>query len=429
MKFINLYKLLLILAVLVLLVNSKKVNYKQNNPSDNEDGEEEDDGAADNADGPDGGADGGVPQNEGQAPQGLVQAPPVDYTTKFNELFTDPKRENTPCDCDRMKTRAEFLLDNVQVVKDEENNPIWALPKRKNNIYAKKMIGWDASAYLFDHLDPIMVKTITDEFQRIYTSAQQIKEDPNYKDPFTIEAMANPGGDPTITNQDQSLDKLKKLIPNFSLEKWKTFISTAKMNVILKEWKWYKDLMSADYARIVVEYFDFDGDGRLNSSEFILAMIINNIKKRDDLSSCVNCMETIITRIIDPIFNYIDCDGDNSITAENIWISLKGLNRKESDNLFNMYKCVIKGVQVRSISINDFVLKTQNKTPGRLSKDDFRTGILLGYWGRQIKEDIIFNDDPKLKRTLDDNNLKALRWLDGGVKDISCDNMLRNRYQ
>jgi hypothetical protein len=160
-------------------------------------------------------------------------------------------------------------------------------------------------------------------------------------------------------------------------------------------------------------------------------MIVNNIKKRNEINTCKNCMEDIIKKVIDPVYLYIDCNGDNFVNAEDIWTSLKGLERKEGDGLYNIYQCVIDGTEVRTVSINDFILKSQKSLPGKLSRDEWRVGILVGYLGRQIKDDKIFVDlaanAQKGPSYLDANNLKNLRWRDNGKVDISCDYMRLNK--
>ena len=46
-----------------------------------------------------------------------------------------------------------------------------------------------------------------------------------------------------------------------------------------------------------------------------------------------------------------------------------------------------------------------------LNKEEFRSGILLGYWDRQTEKDQILFDDSR--------NLKVLRWKDDNMVDVS----------
>ena len=292
-----------------------------------------------------------------------------------------------------------------------------------------KHIGWDASAYFFDFLDPILQKPLSDEFERIYKEAFKIADEPGYLDPYTIERMASPSGYTLggVLSQAESIKKITTLMPSFNFENWQKYISAAKLTAIVKAWNWDFNVMKQDFAKEMVDKFDFDGDGRLSPYEFTILMIINNKKSRDALKPCTNCLEEIIKKMIDPMFLYTDCDGDNVVSSENIWTSFKGLNRKEAANTFNIYNCVIDGSQVRTVSINDFILKSQKFMPGKLSKEEFRYGILLGYWNRQVDGSGFLTSNPgeaiTLTSRINGRNMKSLRWADNGSLDKSCENL------
>ena len=70
----------------------------------------------------------------------------------------------------------------------------------------------------------------------------------------------------------------------------------------------------------------------------------------------------------------------------------------------------------RTTSTNDFVLKNSRKKDGFLDIEEFRTGVLLGYWDRQTDSRTIYMDDTK--------NMKSLRWAAGGAQDIVCRDVL-----
>ena len=112
-------------------------------------------------------------------------------------------------------------------------------------------------------------------------------------------------------------------------------------------------------------------------------------------------IEKLYTHITDLILN------PKGVTAEHIWNGLKNLNR--GTELYNIYQC-----DIRTNSVNDFVIKS-SKNKGVLSKGEFRTGILLGYWTRQVKDDHIVIDDSF--------NGKSMRWV--GSKDKICN---RKKY-
>ena len=68
-------------------------------------------------------------------------------------------------------------------------------------------------------------------------------------------------------------------------------------------------------------------------------------------------------------------------------------------------------------SINDFILKNSKTKDGAITRNEFRVGMLLGYWDRQAENTAIHTDDKR--------NLKNLRWEEGDMIDIA----LYNHYK
>lgn len=343
------------------------------------------------------------------------------YTQAFFGLFKDPARIYSPCPKENEKPEEETYISSP-VSKKRIDGSDMVLPHKKRNNYELINQGWDASAYFFDYLDPLLQKPIVDEFNRILIEANKLQDDATYKDPYTLENLANLSGGISrqLTNQEM-LIKLPILFPGLNPALWQTYISAAKMSTIVKEWNWDQDTTKSDWPKNIVDKFDFDGDGRLNPAEFILAMIYNNKKTRNSIKKCQNCLMEIFENFLDPIFAFIDCDEDGIITAENIWNSLKILRRKElrDPNQFNIYNCDINGSKIRTTAINDFVLKSEtSRNPGKLDKTEWRYGILLGYWTRQIDKSTLLIDDSK--------NMKPLRWRNNGAFDIDCLNIKNN---
>jgi len=106
----------------------------------------------------------------------------------------------------------------------------------------------------------------------------------------------------------------------------------------VKKFSWYYDCSQVDWARNLIDSFDFDGDGRLNPREFILMIIINN--KNILGSHCLYCFNDIITNKIDPIFYYLDCNQDGLISSEDMWNHLNFLRRGRIRR-YNIYKCYV----------------------------------------------------------------------------------------
>ena len=66
-----------------------------------------------------------------------------------------------------------------------------------------------------------------------------------------------------------------------------------------------------------------------------------------------------------------------------------------------------------------FVLKNFDLADGFLNREEFRKGILLGYWERQVNGMNVVDDDSI--------NRKSDRWGNNGKLDIDCQELL-NMY-
>jgi len=179
-----------------------------------------------------------------------------------------------------------------------------------------------------------------------------------------------------------------------------------------KKWNWFIDTSLPDYAKSIVDKYDFDGDGRLNAREFIIAMIRNNKKVVDSLNKCLNCMETVVEKKIDPMYLYVDCGSTGTITSEQLWTSMHNLKRPVQTK-YNIYNCSLESGQYRTTSMNDFVLKSKVTLDGKLTKEEFRLGVLQGYWERHVRNTGVVLDDS--------HNMKSLRWASDGDIDQVCD--------
>jgi len=203
---------------------------------------------------------------------------------------------------------------------------------------------------------------------------------------------------------------------NFNGPIWKNSVSVPQVYNIFEQWGWKKRPVD-DNARKSVVFFDFNGDGRLDPSEFLYFAIVNNKKIFRQDSCSKNCFADLFANIIDPLFAFIDCDGDGWVNAENMWFGLRNL-RRTSDDLYNIYKCLLPtqfNSEYRTISMNDFILKNYEKHDGYVNIDEFRRGILIGYLDRNVDDTRIYTDDTR--------NHKADRWGGSGATDTQCDKM------
>lgn len=305
---------------------------------------------------------------------------------------------------------------NTTVIPKERNRLHKNFPIPREDLYSKLNIGFGPSAYLFDFLDPLLLKPIIIEFNEIWKDFKTGSvDDPklkNYTDPYSLEAILvdNLAAKPT---QEQLLSKFEKAMPSLKVPLWKDSINCIQLNAGIHRNKWFTFPGVADPGRRLMDRFDFDGDGRLNRYEFIIAMIMNN-KSLFGQKICNKCMEKAISEFIDPIYLYMDCDNDSNLLPEEMWKTLSHLKRPVDG--YNFYECSARDDNPRTACVNDLVLKGNRSAAGTLSRDEFRLAILIGYWNRQIYPDKIIEDNKK--------NMKDMRWESNGSKDVACDDFL-----
>ena len=294
-------------------------------------------------------------------------------------------------------------------------------PRKKVNLLDKQQ-GYGPSAYFFDFIDEIFQSDITKEFQRIYEEVQKLAPDAkDYTDPYPLSllvssltnvATAVPGDTPP--DEATQLAKLKSITKGntqiFNEKAWKAGITAANIFKACKDFQWNFNPLEVNWAKKIVDRYDFDGDGRLNPREFIIMTILHN--KNILGTTCKNCYNDIINKKIDPMFQYLDCNKDSKISAEDIWENFQNLSRK-TPGKSNIYSCFIKGKQYRTNAINDLFIKNMKSFDGFLNKDEWRAAILLGYWDRHTDLEKIYTDETK--------TFKQLRWGPSGDTDLVCD--------
>ena len=288
----------------------------------------------------------------------------------------------------------EDELDSKQLVID-------SVPYPKENPFEQLNIGLGLSSYFFDFIDPLLQKKISTEFRSIWNLAKNISlpSDKEYQEPYRLDVFFGENSNKRNFTFNQTI--------------WENSLTAKHIYSIFKQWNWSvkKHPFYYDPIKCIVNKYDFNGDGRINEREFILMMIYQNKYSIDYPTEkrCTHCMENISKDIIEKLYTHITdlILNPKGVTAEHIWNGLKNLNR--GTELYNIYQC-----DIRTNSVNDFVIKS-SKNKGVLSKEEFRTGILLGYWTRQVKDDHIVIDDSF--------NGKSMRWV--GSKDKICN---RKKY-
>lgn len=357
-----------------------------------------------------------------QQPGGLGEVKIIKTDTLpeiWKTLFTTLTRPDKMC---RVKNNVKFMLD-LKRLEIEENN--LSVPKAKLNVFYK-LWGYEDSAYLFDYIDYLFQKEIVGIFKDFFEASRKALPDPNVSDEYSVKNQLNayysqtPGildGPPNQNAPDEELAKqLQKYNPRFNYQIYKDSIKIPQLATIVKENKWrYLDI-KVDWAKKLLDKYDFNGDGALDAKEFIFLTIWEN---RDDLNSESRKLpfSKVINEKIDPIFYYLDCNSDGLIGSENIWHGFKYLNKDPAQaGRFDMYKCKVNDLEYRTNSAGDFVLKNLHKFNGQLNKSDFQRGIIIGYWNRQISDNDIISTDVK--------NLKETRWTNGEI-DVECNRLAK----
>lgn len=147
--------------------------------------------------------------------------------------------------------------------------------------------------------------------------------------------------------------------------------------MIASQWELHKKIPSKDpydYDEWLMLAYDIDGhkddvDPRLNLREWVYMNIYENIKS-SNTSQCAACFENT-KKMIALWFDYLDCNGDGLINAENIYVGMKHMKFQ---------------FKVKTTMVNDFVLKSMEWKCAALDLLDFTYGLLTGMMERVVFE-------------------------------------------
>lgn len=285
-----------------------------------------------------------------------------------------------------MKVATKFILLNLLLMTFVMSIPVFHSQKpllEKAKGYSNQDV-----AYLFDFLDPVLQKKITSTLKKVYKEALSISSKISYNKEITAEHL----------------------------------------KMIIQKWGWYIPYPNErNYAQKIIAQFDIDKSGSLNANEFLTLSVLLNKKNRNSNKCIKNCYRGVFSSLIDPIFKLADENGDQYLTAEELFNSLKRLSRKNM-NSYNLFQCVSKNTQIvkfyHTDATNGFILKNQDKKDSAINLDEFRNGILLGYIDRQVEGNKIYSKD--------EINGKNKRWKNKGQIDIQCmkiNNYIQKKYR
>jgi len=156
------------------------------------------------------------------------------------------------------------------------------------------------------------------------------QNDPKIPDPFEFKKIAS------LDNTSLSkkvIKQLKLFTKYFDSAVYDASANVPQIQTALTKWKWNLNPGdSRQYQKFVIKY-DMNYDGRLNPREFILGSLHNNIQTVGS-PLCDHCFFDI-SKNIDAIFLYLDCNNDGLLTAEEIWTNLPKMKRNtEKYNIF-----------------------------------------------------------------------------------------------
>lgn len=314
--------------------------------------------------------------------------------------------------CDKAKFKINYDKSNNPIKFG--NNTYLNIPKKRHNFYLDENIGFGESSYLFDYLDELLLSPVLRAFNEIELEMKKLPlTHKDFIDAYSLLKMLNSDLNPNsiVIPEFDLINKLNLIMPNgIDMNLWKTSFNSVQINLMMRNNNWAININEKDQAKALIDNFDFNGDGRLSIDELIIAMLDSN-KSIYGQGKCRFCLENIAHDIIDPIFDYINCKKTGFVTAEEIWNELQFLNRNGS-TLYDIYKCKYNETYLRTNTINDFVIKSSKLKEGYLTKEEFRLGILIGYWNRQTNYGTIIYNNVK--------NKKESRWFDSNGVDREC---------
>lgn len=275
--------------------------------------------------------------------------------------------------------------------------------------WIKEKWGFGQNCYVYDYLDPVVGLEFITQSEKIYNAVKKfdLESYKDYTDPFITDII-----DPT-TGQTKKTQMPTTFKENYDPAIYGISVNAVQIKQALETFKWDYSPLSKDPASEFVQKYDINGDTRLSPRELILGVITENSKKYANNGVCYMCFESLIP-IIDALFSYMDCDSDGFVGVDNLFKYMPKIKRPTPQwDIFQE-----KELGIRTKSINDFVLANQKSHKGMLNSQEFRSGLLYGYWNRQTTDYGILEDSSR--------SMKNLRWTDDGMVDKE---IIRYKFQ
>lgn len=292
------------------------------------------------------------------------------------------------------------------------------LPKKKQNVFYNKP-GFEDSAYLWDYLDNVLQKQVVKAFKDVWNKAKTSPPNPKIKNPYSMKDQLlyyyNNGGRyqiPFDPLKETDAAKLGRTLHGFNNNIDPMVVAGGltipQMEGVFKMFNISYNPGLIGWEKKKLDFYDYNGDGVLSTEEFLFMLIWENKSKLNH----PNMFKQICDTILDPMFDYFDCDSDGTVTAEGIWLGLKELVRPTNE--CDIYACKSPKTKnhTRTSAPNDVVLKNAEEDEGYLTREEWRKAVFLAYWDRQVNNNMIFDAN--------EDNQKEFRWSMGNTFDLNC---------
>jgi len=149
-----------------------------------------------------------------------------------------------------------------------------------------KSWGYEAVAYFFDYLDPVIRKEVVAEFNAIMKDLKAFPvTDPKVPDPFDFKKLLAAG---TANLSKEQVKMLKDFTSNYDAKVYDASANVPQIAAAVGKWKWRADAEDPTFFMRFVQKYDMNFDGKLGPREFTLASIYHN-KQVAGTSLCTHC--------------------------------------------------------------------------------------------------------------------------------------------
>lgn len=342
--------------------------------------------------------------NDKSTDKSVAQTDQSIYSKMWDELFSVPRGKACSSTKLRARVRRELIEEGLYPGQRIKKKKFWWI----------KQWGYESAAYFFDYIDPVLREPVIKEFQALYKDVSAFPiVNTEIPDPFDYKQMIQKN---SAFLSKQQIKQIKLFTKNFDPDIYNLSVNYPQIHAAINKWKWNVNPGDASVYRRFIMNYDLNFDGRLNPREMILASIWNN-KQTIGSPICDHCFFEL-AKTFDAIFLYLDCNNDGLLSAEEMWKNLPKIRRDtEKWNIFAFGN----DESIRTASINDFILKNSKIKDGFITRNEFRIGLLLGFWDRQTEYTKILTDDSR--------TLKKLRWQDDEMIDIALYTFTKKKMQ